>query len=190
LFYAVGNSLEISKLELLTSTTMSKTTLRSVTTGTQYAAVLNSDSTGIYGSTATAASNSIYMHFTTPSYKIDEMFRTGNITILKGYHSTSTTNTTANLGIASSTTFSNGVLFPIFSNLSSTSTSATKTTLWGAVNATSPTSNVIKGGTNATFLTNTPLLLTSSSYYMPARSSSNIIQYVRGYTLIYFQENW
>jgi len=191
LFYAVGESLEISKIELLTSTTMSKTVLKTFAVGTQYSTTINSNNTGIYGSSTTAAANFIYLHFTLDSKIVDKMLTQGTITVVKGYHSTSTTSTTANLGISSSTSLSKGILFPVFSNLNGQSTSSTKTTLWGAIDATTPTGNIIVGGTNATFIsTARPLLITSSSYYMPSYNGTAVVQYVRGYSLIYFEENW
>ena len=186
LFYTVGPSIEISRVDLISSTTLTKTTLRTVTTGTQYTSVVNTNSTGIYCTTSTNAGTYVYMHSTMSPAIIDELFQNASITIVKGYHSSSTTSTTANVGVATSTTYSEGLLYGAFSNMSGTGTSATKTTRWGAIDATTPAGNVIKGGTNATWLTSTPLLISSSGYYMPSYNGTAKVQYVRGYTLVYF----
>ena len=189
MFCGVGGSLEISRVDLLTSTTMSKTTTFGtwVSSGsTQRNTTLNSAGTQFSVSSVYSGVIAMY-HFNYAPEVIDYMLSHINVTDLQEYYSSSTTSTVANLGVAASAMpTGGGVMYAMF-RPSSPSGSCI-----GFIDPAYPL-QVINGYAAAALTTSDHLLLTTTSsgttYYMPTGNTTSVAV-VRSYTFKYLTENW
>lgn len=189
-FFAVNGTLEVSRLDILTSTTMQKTEQllnmkTSGTSGTSYTLTLSADGTqlscsGIYAGTV------VLIRFNTYSASIiDYMFKNCTVTSLAKYYGTSAGSQSTGMRLLTTNIPTSGVMFSLFRDI------ANSTTAWGAISPSTPTST-IEGGKGSSWTNGSALLRyvsASDPYYLPTTGgSSNTTVY--SYLLASLKETW
>lgn len=201
LFFACGSSLEISRIDMIDSTHMTKNRLaiRYVTGQTAQTTSLNAEGTSISTDNGTYANNRIFLRFngTYSNNIIDYMFTNANYATTKYYYSsTAITSSTAfdNLAIYKSVFdgYTSGVCFCTwYSQLNNGSL------VWAVVDATNATSN-IEGGVASSWMTGNAFrqATTGSGDAVicaksdPNNSTSTGYPYTRTFTVKRIYENW